>query len=118
MTAAHARLMLYELLKKLGDWVLYCDMDSVIFLSRDGDWIPPLCPYLGDLMDEINDGDLCGTEHNDFVTEYVSAGPKCYTYLICKNKTAIKCKGVTLNAKKCSSCYKGHLSKTGKWLCE
>ena len=56
-------------------------------------------PYLGDLTDELNDGELFGTEQEDYITEYVSAGPKCYSYNTHQNKTSIKCKGVTFNAK-------------------
>lgn len=32
MTTTHARLVLYELLEKLGDRLLYFDTDSIIFL--------------------------------------------------------------------------------------
>lgn len=34
-TTAHARLRLYKLLGTLGDRVMYCDMDSVIFNDDD-----------------------------------------------------------------------------------
>ena len=98
VTTAHARLMLYDLLDKLQERVLYCDTDSVIFVSRDGEWVPPLGPYLGDLTDEINDGDLYGTDQEDYITEYVSTGPKSYAYHTLQHKSVVKCKGVTLNA--------------------
>ena len=101
-TTAHARLMLYDLLDRLQQRVLYCDTDSIIFVSGEGDFVPPLGPFLGDLTDEINDGDLCGTEAEDFIAEFVSTGPKCYAYHTKQNKTTVKCKGVTLNSKNTS----------------
>ena len=52
-TTAHARLELYDLLDKLDDRLLYSDTDSVVFVSKDGDWEPSLGPYRGDLTDEI-----------------------------------------------------------------
>lgn len=48
MTTAHARLMLYDLLDKLQERLLYCDTDSVVFTSGAGDRVPPLGPHLGD----------------------------------------------------------------------
>lgn len=98
MTTAHARLMLYELLDKLQQRILYCDTDSVVFTSQPGDWVPPLGPYLGDLTDEIDDGNVCGTPEEDYITEFVSGGPKCYSYRTRQGKTTVKCKGITLNA--------------------
>ncbi len=71
-TTAHARLELYDLMDKLDDRVLYSDTDSAIFVSRDGDWIPPLGDHLGELTDEIGDG--------DYITEFCSSGPKSYGY--------------------------------------
>ena len=61
-------------------------------------WVPPLGPYLGDLTDEINDGDVCGLPEEEYITEFVSGGPKCYAYRTSKGKSQVKCKGVTLNA--------------------
>ncbi len=80
MTTAHARLMLYELLDKLQQRVLYCDTDSIIFTSKLGEWNPPLGQYLGDLTNELNDGNVCGLPEEDCITEFVSGGPKCYAY--------------------------------------
>ena len=98
VTTAHARLMLYDLLDKLQERVLYCDTDSIIFVSKEGEWVPPLGPYLGDLTDEINDGDLYGTAQEDYIIEYVSTGPKSYAYHTRHHKSVVKSKGVTLNA--------------------
>lgn len=38
MTTAYARLMLYDLMDKLGERCIYFDTDSVVFVSKDGDW--------------------------------------------------------------------------------
>ena len=89
-TTAHARLELYDLMDKLGDRLLYSDTDSVVFVSKDGDWEPPLGPYLGDLTDEISGG--------DYITEFSSSGPKTYGYRTASGKTCMKAKGITLNA--------------------
>ncbi|XP_048008700.1 uncharacterized protein LOC125243250 [Megalobrama amblycephala] len=53
-TTAHARLELYDVMDKLGDRLLYTDMDSLLFTSKDGDWEPPLGPFLGDLTNELD----------------------------------------------------------------
>ena len=71
-TTAHARLMLYDVLHKLDQRVLYCDTDSVVFTSQPGDWIPALGEYLGDLTDELNDGNVCYLPEEDYITEFVS----------------------------------------------
>ena len=65
---------------------------------KTDDWVPPLGSYLGDLTDEINDGDVCNLPEEDYITEFVSGGPKCYAYRTRDGKTQVKCKGVTLNA--------------------
>nr|XP_055068853.1 uncharacterized protein LOC129450248 [Misgurnus anguillicaudatus] len=88
-TTAHARLELYDLMDRLNERVLYSDTDSVIFTSKDGDWDPPLGPYLGNLTDEIGD--------DDFAVEFVSCGPKTYAYRTAKGRTVLKAKGIVQN---------------------
>jgi hypothetical protein len=46
-TTAQARLKLYSYLQPLGDRVLYCDTDSVVFTCSQGQWQPPLGDFLG-----------------------------------------------------------------------
>lgn len=87
-TTAYARLRLYEALELLGDAVLYMDTDSVIFVDRGQDVV--LGDYLGDLTDELDAG--------DWITEFVSTGPKSYAYNTHKGKQVCKVKGFTLNA--------------------
>ncbi|XP_053536862.1 uncharacterized protein mcf2lb isoform X1 [Ictalurus punctatus] len=88
-TTAYARLELYNLMDRLDQRCLYTDTDSVIFKSKEGDWMPPLSDYLGGLTSELDDGDQ--------IVEFVSAGPKTYGYKTMKGKTTMKAKGITLN---------------------
>ena len=46
-TTCWARLKLYDVLDSLGERVLYYDTDSVIYVSRPGQYDPPLGDYLG-----------------------------------------------------------------------
>ena len=89
-TTAHARLELYNVMDKLGERLLYSDTDSLIFVSKDGDWEPPLGGYLGDLTDKCDSG--------DHIIEFCSGVPKTYGYRTAKGKTCMKAKGITLNA--------------------
>nr|DAC81393.1 TPA_asm: PolB-C [Pimephales minnow adintovirus] len=90
-TTAYARLELYELMDRLGDRLLYSDTDSVIFVSREGDWEPPLGDHLGELTSEVDE--------DDFVSCFCSSAPKSYAFETAKGKTCMKAKGITLNAK-------------------
>jgi hypothetical protein len=76
-TTAQARLKLYSYLQPLGDRVLYCDTDSVVFTCSQGQWQPPLGDFLGDLTDEVP---------NNQITKFVTGGPKNYAYCLEKNK--------------------------------
>lgn len=71
-TMAYGRLELYELMDQLGPRVFYVDTDSVIFVSKDGDWVPKIGAYLGELTDELDDG--------DFIRTFASMGPKTCLY--------------------------------------
>ncbi|KAK5643183.1 hypothetical protein RI129_007028 [Pyrocoelia pectoralis] len=74
-TTAHARLELYSYLEKLGRRVLYYDTDSVIFVAKPGDWKPTCGDFLGEMTDEL---ETYG--EGSFIEEFVSAGPKNYSY--------------------------------------
>ena len=87
---SYARLRLYNLLDRLGDRVLYCDTDSVIYISRPGDPELPLGPYLGDLTNELKDP-------SDYIVEFVCAALKNYAYLTAQGRKQIKIRGFTLN---------------------
>ena len=46
-TTAHARLKLYGVLEQFGRRVLYFDTDSFIYVSKEGNWEPPIGSCLG-----------------------------------------------------------------------
>lgn len=89
-TTAYRRLELYNLMDQLGPRVFYVDTDSVIFVSKDGDWTPKIGAYLGELTDELDDG--------DFISTFASMGPKSYSFRTAKNKVTLKAKGVTMHS--------------------
>ena len=92
-TTAHARLQLYSYLEMLQDRVLYADTDSVVFVSREGEPEPMLGDYLGDLTDEVSDGEII---------QFVTGGPKNYANKVQKGfevETVCKVRGITLNYK-------------------
>ena len=41
---------------------------------------------------------VCNLPEEDYITEFVSGGPKCYAYHTARGKTMVECKGVTLNS--------------------
>jgi hypothetical protein len=87
-TTAHARLKLYGVLEQLNRRVLYFDTDSVIYVSKEGEWEPPTGSYLGELTDELDGA---------HITTFVSGGPKNYAYETSTDKTVCKVRGITLN---------------------
>ena len=88
-TTAYARLKLYDLLDLLQERVLYYDTDSVIYVHEPGKPDPPMGDYLRDLTDELDPG--------DYITTFISGGPKNYAYLTNNGKTETKIRGITLN---------------------
>ena len=88
-TTAYARLKLYDLLDLLQERVLYYDTDSVIYVHEPGKLDPPLGDYLGDLTDELDVG--------DYITTFISGGPKNYAYNTYNGKSETKIRGITLN---------------------
>ena len=87
-TTAYTRLKLYDVLDMLQERVLYYDTDSVIFVSKPGEPEPPTGPYLGQLTDELG---------GDYITSFVSGGPKNYSYRTNTDKVETKVHGITLN---------------------
>ena len=88
-TTAYARLKLYELLDLLQERVLYYDTDSVVYIHQPSKPNPSLGDYLGDLTDELDSG--------DYITTFISGGPKNYAYITNNGKTETKIRGITLN---------------------
>ena len=66
-TTSLARLRLYDALDFLGDRVLYCDTDSVIYKTKRCQDKLPLGNFLGQFTDET-DGDV--------IVEFCSGGAK------------------------------------------
>lgn len=89
-TTTMARLKLYESLETVGENALYYDTDSVIYCWKPGQPEIPLGDYLGDMTNELSEG--------DFITEFVSAGPKNYGYKTRQDKVECKVKGFSLNS--------------------
>ena len=86
-TTAYARLKLYDLLDLLQERVLYYDTDSVVYVHEPGKPDPPLGDYLGDLTDELN---------GDYITTFLSGGPKNYGYVTNTGEDILKIRGITL----------------------
>ena len=80
---------LYAFLDRLGERALYCDTESVIFVQKDAE--PPLIErgdFLGDMTSEL--------KGSEFISEFVSGGPKNYAYKLCdsvtgKRRVCVKC---------------------------
>jgi hypothetical protein len=88
-TTVHARLKLYQVLEPLQERVLYMDTDSIIFVSSPGEVDPPTGDYLGDLTSEL--------APDEYIVEFLSAGPKTYGYHTSLGTVVMKVKGITLN---------------------
>ena len=86
-TTAYARLKLYDLLDLLQERVLYYDTDSVVYVHEPGKPDPPLGDYLGDLTDELK---------GDYITTFISGGPKNYGYVTNTGEDILKIRGITL----------------------
>ena len=93
---AHARLKLYSELEKIGDRVLYFDTDSIIYVSKPGTYEPKTGNFLGELTNELDNP-------NDYIEEFVSAGPKNYAYRTHMGKANCTVKGFRLSSCTASS---------------
>ncbi|KAG5873201.1 hypothetical protein JTB14_013361 [Gonioctena quinquepunctata] len=94
---AQARLKLYGYLEQLEKRVLYYDTDSVIYVSRPGEFAIPTGEFVGDMTDELEKEGL-----DSYITEFVTGGPKNYSYTLWstknrEHKTVCKVKGISLN---------------------
>ncbi|KAL0146560.1 hypothetical protein M9458_058191 [Cirrhinus mrigala] len=89
-TTAYGRLELYNYMDRLGPRVFYADTDSLVFISKNGEWMPQTGAYLGELTDEL--------DAQDFISEFASTGPKSDGYRTAKNKVTLKVKGITLHS--------------------
>ena len=100
-TNCFARLKLYSELYKLGDRVIYYDTDSIIYVTKDGEYDPELGDYLGEFTNELQCKDVgCkdnGCTKRHYIVEFISAGPKNYSYKTEIGTTKCKVRGFTLN---------------------
>jgi hypothetical protein len=65
--------------------------DSIVYIHRPGQPDLPTGKFLGDLTNEL--------KPNQFITEFVSTGPKSYAYLTNDGKCVCKVKGFTIDGK-------------------
>jgi hypothetical protein len=91
MVPEYGRLQLWEEMNKLGDRVLYCDTDSIVYVSEPGKYDVPL----GDMVGDWELEDVC-TKH-DGIREFAAWGPKTYGIKCGDGYTSVKAKGVSLN---------------------
>lgn len=96
-TTAQARLKLYSYLEKLGSRVLYYDTDSVIYVSREGEYEAPTGSFLGEMTNELED-----FGPGSYIVAFASGGPKNYSFIVFSPKyhtyfTVCKVKGIRLN---------------------
>ena len=95
-----ARLELWNIMNSLGNRVLYHDTDSIIFSVSDKDsYIPELGDYLGQLTNELSCKEIgCrGCDEGHWITEFVSCGPKNYSFKLNSGQIMCKVRGFSLN---------------------
>jgi len=64
-------------------------LDSVIYIDNSSSYRIPIGEALGEFSDELS--------ADDFIVEFISTGPKSYSYLTLKGQQVTKMKGFTLN---------------------
>ena len=87
-TTALARLKLYESLERVQQQVLYYHADSVLYRWKPGLAEIPLGDHLGDVTNELDEG--------DWIKEFVSAGVKNYGYRTRLGHVCTKVKGFSI----------------------
>ena len=98
-TTAYARMKLFGVMESLGERLLYCDTDSVIFTrcTSKNESQPVTGPFLGDLTDEIRDA--YGSKARGI--SFSSSGPKTYALEVeCEDghiESIVRCKGFSIN---------------------
>ena len=105
---SHARLMLYNKLDYLKEKVLYFDTDSIIY-ADDGTKNVKTGDMLGDML-----GDMTDEISGKGITNFVSTGPKSYSFKYGDNQQKSAIKGFTLNHENNSLLNHDSLSKIVK----
>ena len=103
-TTSHARLMLYNKLDYLKEKVLYFDTDSIIYVD-DGTKNVKTGDMLGDMTDELS---------GKGITNFVSTGPKSYSFKYGNDVEKSAIKGFTLNHENNSILNHNSISKIVK----
>jgi hypothetical protein len=88
---AYGRLQLWEQLNKLGDRVLMCDTDSIVYVKDPNGYNIPKGDMLGEWEVEKID------YKNNGIKTFVGLGPKTYAIKTWKGPTVVKAKGLSLN---------------------
>jgi hypothetical protein len=70
--------------------VIFKDTDSIIFVSRPGEYEPEVGENLGDWASELGP--------DEHIVEFCSTGAKSYGYTLNTGETEAKCKGITFSA--------------------
>ena len=96
-----ARLKLWSIMNRLGSRVLYYDTDSIIFsVKNSDDYVPHSGEYLGELTNELICKELgCKNENSSghWIEEFISCGPKNYTFRVNAGEIVCKVRGFSLN---------------------
>lgn len=83
-TTCYARIQLYKALDELQEHILYFDTDSIIYTCKQGEQMLNRGYCLGDFTSEL--------DPNDYIREFVSAGPKNYAYVTKQGKKILHSK--------------------------
>ena len=100
-TTSHARLMLHNKLDYLNEKVLHFDTDSIIY-ADDGTKNIETGDMLGDMTDELS---------GKGITNFVSMGPKSYSFKYGDDDEKSAIKGFTLNHENSSILNHNSISK-------
>ena len=103
-TTSHARLMLYNKLDYLNEKVLYFDTDSIIYVDDDTKNVKT-GDMLGDMTDKLS---------SKGITNFVSTGPKSYSFKYGDDDEKSAIKGFTLNHENSTILNYNSMSKTVK----
>jgi len=100
-TTCWARLKLYQELNRGQEQIPYYDTDSILLRidqNNPSHYRPETGDYLGELTDELYDKKK---KEYHYITEFASAGPKNYGYVLDNGKQECKVKGFNLNVEGC-----------------
>lgn len=87
---SYGRLTLWEELHKLGDRVLMCDTDSIVYIWKPEEYNIPIGDMIGQWAVEDIDAKHGG------IVEFVGLGPKTYSCKAADGTTLVKAKGISL----------------------